>query len=458
LFFVALTGCVEYRPAPLEPQQSADRFVARRLDEPQLRDELMPLLPQARTSWPPQQWDRGELLAVALVRNLGLAVARTQVQAALAHEISAAEIPNPDLVLQSEYARREAHPWLYGISLNWLLRSPRQRRLERETARLDTTNARLQLMDQTWGVRRELVKALSDWEGARRRSVLLERLAAAQERLLVLEQKRVQAGEDPPGEFVTAEQARIEIDQQQSQTRAGADAAQAAAAKALGFLPDMLDDVRFTWPEWGAPAPTSDAEGRKAREQALLSRTDLGVAIGDYAIAENQLNLAVARQYPQLVLGPGYYWDHGVGKFPFDVGFTLPLNRNKGQIAEARAARDLAGQRMVALQADIYGEIAAAERAERLARASTDAAERQLEAARRQAQQIDLSLRLGASDLQEQVGAEIVTLRAELEVLEIRAQLQAARNNLEDTLHAPLSGPELALAKSAYATLPGEGS
>jgi hypothetical protein len=28
----------------------------------------------------------------------------------------------------------------------------------------------------------------------------------------------------------------------------------------------------------------------------------------------------------------------------------------------------------------------------------------------------------------------------------MRAQLQSSRNNLEDVLHAPMSGPELALA------------
>jgi len=105
---------------------------------------------------------------------------------------------------------------------------------------------------------------------------------------------------------------------------------------------------------------------------------------------------------------------------------------------------------MLALQADIYGEVAAAERAESSARASIVAAEGQLDAARRQAVRVDLGLRLGASDRQEQVGAEVLTLRAELEVVEIRSRLQAARNNLEDALHEPLSGPELGLANSSF--------
>jgi CRISPR system Cascade subunit CasA len=449
---------VQYHAAPLKPEHSADEFAARRLTEVQLRGEVLRLMPQTGTTWPPREWDRAELLAVALTQNPQLAVARAQVQAALSHEITAAEAPNPDLTLQSEYARHDPHPWLYGISLNWLLRSPERRRLDSDIARLDTANFRLQLMDQAWAVRSALAQALSDWESGRRSLTLLARLAAAQDRLIVLEKQRVNAGEDAPSELLTGEQARIQIEQQDSELRVEVDAAQAAAAKALGLPPQALDGVTIVWPDWGEPPAVDENTRRETHEQALLSRADLGQAIATYAAAEAKLQLSVARQYPQLVLSPGYYWDHGIAKFPFDVGFTLPLNRNRGEIAEARAGRELAGQRMLALQADIYGAIVAAERAEHIARASADAAERQLQAVRRQKQVADLGLSLGAAGAEDQVAAEILTMRAELEVVQMRAQLQSSRNNLEDVLHAPLSGPELALAKSLPSIVAGAGS
>jgi cobalt-zinc-cadmium efflux system outer membrane protein len=453
-----LTGCVHYHAAPLTPAHSADEFAARRLTEIQLRDELVRLMPQTLTTWPPREWDRAELLAVALTQNPRLAVARAQIKAAQSREITVAQAPDPDLTLQSEYARHDAHPWLYGISLNWLLRSPQRRRLDSEIAGLDTGNARLQLMDQAWAVRSALAAALSDWESGRRRLTLLARLAAAQDRLITLEKQRVSAGEDSPTDLLIAEQARIQIDGQEAGVREVIDAAQVAAAKALGLPPQALDDVIFAWPDWGEPPPVDEHTRHETREQALLSRADLGQAIGDYTAAESKLQLSLARQYPEFTLSPGYYWDHGIAKFPFDVGFTLPFNGNKGEIAEARAGRELAGQRMLALQADIYGEIVAAERAEHIARASIDAAERQLEAARRQKQTADLALRVGSADLQDQVGAEIIAMRAELEVVQIRTQLQNSRNNLEDALHAPLSGPELALAKSMSSIASGTGS
>jgi outer membrane protein, heavy metal efflux system len=454
----ALGGCAHYDAAPLAPARSADEFAARRLSESQLRDELTRLMPQTMTAWPPHEWDRAQLLAVALTQNPQLAVARAQIKAAQAHEITAGETPNPDLTLESEYARHDAHPWLYGIYLDWLLRPPERRRLELEIAGLDTGNARLQLMDQAWAVRSALAAALSDWESARRRLSLLDRLAAAQDRLLELEQRRVKAGEDAPSEILVSQQARIQIEQQKAEVRQSLDTAQAAAAKALGLPPQALDGVALAWPEWGEPPPVDEDTRRETREQALLSRADLGQAIAAYSAAEAKLQLSVARQYPQFVLSPGYYWDHGIAKFPFDVGFTLPLNGNKGEIAEARAGRELAGQRMLAVQADIYGEIVAAERAEHIARSSADAAERQLDAARRQQHTADLGLRVGAADVQEQVGAEIIAVRAELDLVQIRTLLQNSRNNLEDVLHTPLSGPELALAKSMASIASGGGT
>jgi len=453
-----LGGCAHYQPAPLHPELTADQFAAQTLIDPQLRDQVARLLPQAQASWPPAEWDRAELLSVALARNPQLAVARARVAVALSHESTAAELPNPDLLLESEYARHDSHPWLYGVGFDWLLRGAERRRLDVDLARLDTANARWQLMDEAWGLRRALAAALSDWESARRQLRLIERIAAAHDRLIAVDSRRVEAGEDSPGDLIAVRQARLQIEQEHSQLQHAVENAQASAAKVLGLPPQALDGVAFLWPEWGEPPPVEETRRLTTREQALLSRADLELAIGDYAQAETRLHQAIARQYPELTLSPGYYWDHGIAKFPFDVGFTLPINRNRGEIAEARAGRDLAARHMLAVQAGIYADIAAAERAEQIARAGTDAAQRQWQAAQLQEQQADLGLHVGAFGMQERIGAEIIAARAELALVQMRAELQNSRNELEDALHAPLSGPELALGDAALSLAAGGGS
>ena len=100
----ALAGCTHYQAQPLKPEHSAEEFAARELD-------------------PVRQWNRAELLAVALKQNPELAVARAEINVALSREIIAAQGPNPGMTLQSEYARHDVHPWLYGVSFDWILRS-----------------------------------------------------------------------------------------------------------------------------------------------------------------------------------------------------------------------------------------------------------------------------------------------------------------------------------------------
>jgi hypothetical protein len=101
---------------------------------------------------------------------------------------------------------------------------------------------------------------------------------------------------------------------------------------------------------------------------------------------------------------------------------------------------------MLALQSDIYGRIAAAERAEQTAREAAGASRRQLEAARRQERHATLAMHVGAADSLELTAATIGAIRVELESLAMQALVQSSRNELEDALHAPLSGPELGLA------------
>jgi len=446
---LALAACATYAPAPIEPAKTADAFAARRLDAPELRDRIARVMPEAAEPWPPAAWDRAGLLAVALADNGSLAVARADVEAAVAAKITAGETPNPTLGLQAEYAKHEPEPWLYGVSFDFLLPHRSVRAIDLDVAELGGAGARADLMEKTWDVRRALVAALSDRESARRRLAATTRLAEAQDRLIALQQRRVDAGEDAPTDLNASQAARLDIEQQGAVARGEVVAADAAIAGALGVPAAALDDVTIDWSDWGTPPPFAEDALAFAREAALLSRADLASAIDAYAVAEKKLERAVARQYPELSLKPGYYWDHGIAKWPFEVDFALPVfNRNEGEIAEANAAREVAGQKLLALQAQIYGEVDAALRADAVATESLDAARRRGDSLRRQLAHADAALKLGAGDSIDRTNAEVLVLRAELEAVQAAAQRQGARNALEDALHAPLSGPELRLAKA----------
>jgi Outer membrane efflux protein len=211
-----LAACVHYEPLPLAPADSAASYSQRSLNSQSLRDAVAALLGADAQTWPPAQWDRARLLAVAIARNPDLAVLRANIDVTLAGQERARELPNPDMTLQSEYSRGERYTWLYGVGLDFLLLSPRQRRLNLSLARRASATAKWQLGERTWQVRNALITALSDWETVRRREPLLTSLLTAQQRLVDLQKRRVEAGEDPPSELAVSRVGLLQVEQRTS--------------------------------------------------------------------------------------------------------------------------------------------------------------------------------------------------------------------------------------------------
>src|SRR5207244_5176387 len=105
--------------------------------------------------------------------------------------------------------------------------------------------------------------------------------------------------------------------------------------------------------------PLSDGvAGGELRRRALNGRSDVEAALAEYEAAQSALQLAVANQYPNVTLGPGYIYDIGVNKFSLSPALDLPVfNQNQGQIGEALAKRQEAAAKFTALQAGSIGAI-----------------------------------------------------------------------------------------------------
>jgi outer membrane protein TolC len=94
------------------------------------------------------------------------------------------------------------------------------------------------------------------------------------------------------------------------------------------------------------------------RSRALQSRADILVALAEYAASQSALQLEIAKQYPDVHLGPGYQFDQGDHKFSLALTAELPLlNQNQGPISQAEARRAEAAARFNALQARVITEI-----------------------------------------------------------------------------------------------------
>lgn len=90
----------------------------------------------------------------------------------------------------------------------------------------------------------------------------------------------------------------------------------------------------------------------------MLNRPDILSAIEEYAAAQEALQLEIAKQYPDIHIGPGYSWDQEANKWSLGFSLSLPVfNRNQGPIAEAEARCREAEAVFIALQSRIIGEI-----------------------------------------------------------------------------------------------------
>ncbi len=107
-----------------------------------------------------------------------------------------------------------------------------------------------------------------------------------------------------------------------------------------------LDVVQFDLDAFGTAPPAPPASD--AQREAVFHRADLLASLAEYAAAESALQLEVARQYPDIHLGPGYTYDTGTNKIGFGLaGITLPVfDQNQGGIAQAEAKRKEAAARL----------------------------------------------------------------------------------------------------------------
>ena len=440
-----LTGCVSYRPQPVDLTKQAQRLEMRRLDDPGLGRYAAQL---GRSPWPPSHWNRADLLVAALYYNPSLAEARARLLAAHAGEITAHEYPNPTLGLTLEYAKDAGtNPWLYGVLIQALLPRFDLRRAQQIQAGFFKEAAGWDLAEAVWKVRSGLRNALLRVRYADAAGIVLARQdedARALSRLLAAQ---VNAGEVSAPQVQTAQAQALRIRQKLDAMRAQATAAHHTLAAVIGISAQALPTLDAVWSEWQQPLPVSSEQMDRFSRRALLTRADLASAMANYGAAEQALRIEVDKQYPGVTVGPGYTWDHGVHKLPFSIDFALPIfNQNQGPIAQAQARLAEAGAQLETVQANILANIAAARDAERQAAiVAQRARERQLPLAQQQLRTARQGFDLGSFDHVALLSARLNAEDAELSSLQSDFNWQMARGDLEDALHRPLGGSEVAL-------------
>ncbi len=355
-----LSCCAAYRPRPLEPEKTARAFESRSLADPALRAFIETQTGRAVPAWPPDPWDEDSLALAAFFFHPDLDAARARRATAVAGRRTAAERPNPSIVGGPfEHVTNTASPpWIWGVGLDLQFEIAGKRGARRLRADALAEQARLELAQTAWGARSKVrAAAVELWAARETESVLGHQQSelAENERLLV---ERARAGETSP---LNSTQAVLLADRSRlllADARRRRVDASGGLATALGVPVSAARAVALSTASFAEPPDPKAPMSQGARAKALKSRPDLLAALAGYAAAEADLRLEVARQYPDVHIGPGYAYDQGADKWGFSFNLPIPLfNRNRGPIEEADGRRREAAARFLALQAKIINDI-----------------------------------------------------------------------------------------------------
>lgn len=437
-----LAGCARFESKPLSAPGTASNLESRALDSPELKSFLETNLHRDSTSWPPKAWDFQMLTLVAFYFHPSLDVARAQWGVAQAGVESAGGRPNPVLSVVPGYNLNPASgisPWFPAVNLDIPIETAGKRGYRVAQAQQLSEVARLNIASVAWQVRSGVRTSLLDYAAARQHASLLQRQLQLQREIVALLEQRLQAGaigrnELTPTRLVLA---RTESDFADA-TRLAVEA-RVRIAESLGLPARAIDGIEFD-PVLAVTAGVgTDLTSTEARRRALLGRPDILAALAEYAASQSALQREIAKQYPDVHLNPGYQFDQGAEKLSLGISVELPvLNQNQGPIAEARAKREEAAARFVALQAKIIADV---DRALAARGAAADQAARQeklAQMAREQAASVEAMRKAGAADKLDLAGAQLEAATGELALVDAQIKTAQAIAQLEDAMRLPL--------------------
>ncbi|HTY87283.1 MAG TPA: TolC family protein [Candidatus Acidoferrum sp.] len=443
--FLLVAGCARYHPQPLSPEQTAAQLESRRLDDPGLKPFLEKNLGHALSDWPLEKWDLNTLTLAAFYFHPDLDVARAQWRVAEAGIKTAGARPNPSLTVTPAYDSQipdNPSPWMVPMSLDVPIETAGKRAKRIAEARDVSQSAWWGLITTAWQIRGGVRASLLDFAVARQRAALLAEQLSAQTQIVKLLQQRFDAGEISRPDLLTAQIAlsKTRLDESDAQTQLAN--ARSQLAEALGVNGAALTGMSLDF-NFSARAP-GDLTSAEARRVALLGRSDIRGALADYAAAQDDLRLQIAKQYPDLHLGPGYAWNANQNKDnEWSLGLTVDLpilDQNQGPIGEAKARRELAAAQFIALQAKVIGEIDRALAGYRVALDQLQTGEALLVSEQQQEKSVEAQQRAGAADQLDVLSARVEFDTAALGHLDGQAKFQTALGALEGALQRPADG------------------
>jgi outer membrane protein TolC len=429
-------GCQHVPLAPIDPAANRDKIAARSLSAGTIDDAL------ARHSLPVANgsWSLDQLTLAAWTLRTDVAVARAEVGAARAKTGVDSQRKNPSVQTTTEKVISGGpDPWVLGAALAMTFELGGKRDIRRETALAGERAAEWAFGETLWGARAEVRSSLLDVAFANAAVTVDGDEARLAREYLDWVDTRLQYGAATTAERLAAVQVLNESTSRRELDAVDLARADARLAAAIGVTSTELARVQPELPPIAGVPAIADADVSTARDLALVNRLDVRRALEDYAIAEQDLRAAVATQYPDLTLAPGYLLDQADHKITLGMDLPVPLFHNaNATIQRAIAERAVAAAKFDDTQAAALAAIDVAVSEYHAARAALAAVEQGERDAADTVTQLQRRLDAGGANRGQLLAGEIALAGLRRSTLTARRALLDSVTALEQGVERPL--------------------
>lgn len=429
-------GFQTYIAKPIQPAEVIQQIESKSPDSNEFKAYLIAQnYPQSQ--FPIQQWGLNELTYSALFFHPDLDVARANWRAQQARVITAGQYREISINGSSEKhsEHKGVSPWTYTLGIDIPIITAGKRQAAIDQASNLSEAARIEIAQTAWQVRSRVAKSLLAYQYTTQQVSILTHEVELRTAIVDMLQKRVDAGMASNIELSNARIALQKAEQALNAQSGMIASLQANLASSAGLPLETFKKLNVAT----SFASTQAVQTDLLQYQALLNRLDIRAALARFEAAEAKLRLEIAKQYPDLSLSPSKTLDQG--DQIWSLGFTSLLtliNKNRGQIAEATALRELEFTQFEALQAKIISDLNQNKANYFAALESNGKANTVLVSQEKRTERTQTQFNAGFADRLELTSTQLENLIAKQNVLSTSYKEQTARLELEDAIQRPL--------------------
>ncbi|MBX3357455.1 MAG: TolC family protein [Phycisphaeraceae bacterium] len=337
-----LSGCVSYSPRPLDPRAELAALNSHTI--PAATKVEMGASEAADGSDvfdPTDGLSDRELMAVAVVLSPDLRAARAGIGESEALLIKAKTLPNPEIGVGFGLGIVGTNGFKLDTDLLFELLKPGERSARQAVAASRIELSRAEVLAKEYSLAADVRRLAFDVLVAEQAVAILDsEVALRQQASDLLRQRRV-VGEANDLDVSAVDLELVEVQRDRRLGLAELEQARIALNRAMGLPPPTTVRLEASGKPLEIPLvelPDDDTLG----ERLLTSRLDLKAREAQYQVAEDELMLAVSRQYAKLKAGPLYSHEGASDNYAgVSASIEVPIfDRNQGEIAERTAARD----------------------------------------------------------------------------------------------------------------------